>query len=175
MLGKCFTPSSACCRHRSAPTSSLLRWDLKLEGSTVQLSVPSGEEDSVRGRGSFWRCEDKHRVTAPRLPQFSPFSGDKSLFRSKCTLQHCFTRGFLFPLILFFRICERALWQFSPHPGHNALTPLLSKTGGVVDKPCYFSHLTTHFYSVHWRLGPRGDVQPRSPAEWPGEAATNRY
>lgn len=37
-----------------------------------------------------------------------------------------------------------------------------------------FFTVSNIFHNVQWRRGPRGDVQPRSSAEWPCEAAVNR-
>lgn len=119
------------------------------DDSTVQLST-SGEEDSHRGAaGSFRRCEQRLRSGSPvpRLTEDEAFPVNSAL----CGGAAFYIFGFNFSAFI-----EPQRWQVSSHPGHNAMTPLLSKTGREVDKPCYFffyiyfyfiffQQLTTHF------------------------------
>lgn len=91
MVQRCFTPpkrvlSSLVSSYQQPPEVGSAP-----EGSTVQL-WPSGEEDPVRGRGSFRRCEDK----TPRYSAVVCTSRPGEVISSKCTLQQRYTSLFFF-------------------------------------------------------------------------------
>lgn len=103
MSEKCLTPPPrVCCRHWSAaPTSSLLKWDLRRVAQ--QLNPRRAERRGAERRGLrvraglLRRCDRKHRAATPPLHSaLIPASRRKVDLASQCTLQHRSVRDILY-------------------------------------------------------------------------------